>query len=236
MKAPPEGANSIEWPIEQIRANEAAARIFWPLGNTRIEKRLRLIKAPTLLLWGEQDRSCRAPMRMCSPKASAATRPGHRRRGPSGGTGPAGRGRRCNFSVYQLIPAQRIPIESDSDVAILRLKGGRLGALEAGYGRFVSLTTDSAGTLLHQQKHADAPSGGRWRIAPPQVRLKRERIERPARCSLQDFLEAKAASDAVYMNPKPRQKRPEIASAERLVQVRHLLPRRRHQLRGPHRA
>ncbi|WP_428487712.1 alpha/beta fold hydrolase [Rhodopila sp.] len=56
LKAPPEGANSIEWPIEQVRASEAAARIFWPLGNTRIEKRLRLIKAPTLLLWGEQDR------------------------------------------------------------------------------------------------------------------------------------------------------------------------------------
>ena len=56
LKAPPEGANSVEWPIEQVRANEAAARIFWPLGNTRIEKRLRLIKAPTLLLWGEQDK------------------------------------------------------------------------------------------------------------------------------------------------------------------------------------
>jgi len=56
MKATPEGANSIEWPIEQVRANEAAARIFWPLGNTRIEKRLRLIKSPTLLLWGEQDK------------------------------------------------------------------------------------------------------------------------------------------------------------------------------------
>jgi pimeloyl-ACP methyl ester carboxylesterase len=51
----PEGANSIEWPIEQVRANEAAARIFWPLGNTRIEKRLHLIQAPTLLLWGDQD-------------------------------------------------------------------------------------------------------------------------------------------------------------------------------------
>jgi pimeloyl-ACP methyl ester carboxylesterase len=56
MKLLPEGANSVEWPIEQVRANEAAARIFWPLGNTRIEKRLRLIKAPTLLLWGEQDK------------------------------------------------------------------------------------------------------------------------------------------------------------------------------------
>lgn len=56
LKAPPEGANSIEWPIEQTRASEAAARFLWPLGNTRLVKRLPLIKAPTLLLWGEQDR------------------------------------------------------------------------------------------------------------------------------------------------------------------------------------
>jgi pimeloyl-ACP methyl ester carboxylesterase len=56
LKAMPEGANSIEWPIEQTRANEAAARIFWPLGNTRLEKRLPLVKAPTLLLWGSEDR------------------------------------------------------------------------------------------------------------------------------------------------------------------------------------
>ena len=55
LKAVPEGANSIEWPIEQTRANEAAARIFWPLGNTKLEKRLNLIKAPTLLIWGEDD-------------------------------------------------------------------------------------------------------------------------------------------------------------------------------------
>ena len=55
LKAVPEGANSIEWPIEQTRANEAAARVFWPLGNTKLEKRLHLIKAPTLLLWGEND-------------------------------------------------------------------------------------------------------------------------------------------------------------------------------------
>ena len=56
LKAVPDGANSIEWPIEQTRAAESAARIFWPLGNTRIEKRLRLIHAPTLLLWGEHDK------------------------------------------------------------------------------------------------------------------------------------------------------------------------------------
>jgi pimeloyl-ACP methyl ester carboxylesterase len=55
LKAVPEGANSVEWPIEQTRANEAAARIFWPLGNTKLEKRLGLVKAPTLLIWGEKD-------------------------------------------------------------------------------------------------------------------------------------------------------------------------------------
>ncbi len=52
LKAEPEGQNSPEWPIEQVRASEAAARIFWPLGNTKLEKRLQLITAPTLLLWG----------------------------------------------------------------------------------------------------------------------------------------------------------------------------------------
>ncbi len=56
LKAEPEGQNSPEWPIEQVRASEAAARIFWPLGNTKLEKRLPLIIAPTLLLWGEVDR------------------------------------------------------------------------------------------------------------------------------------------------------------------------------------
>lgn len=56
FKAPPPGANSVEWPIEQVRASEAAARVFWPLGNTHIEKRLPTIIVPTLLLWGEKDR------------------------------------------------------------------------------------------------------------------------------------------------------------------------------------
>jgi pimeloyl-ACP methyl ester carboxylesterase len=56
LKAEPEGTNSPEWPIEQVRANEAAARAFWPLGNTKLEKRLPLITAPTLLIWGTEDR------------------------------------------------------------------------------------------------------------------------------------------------------------------------------------
>ena len=55
MVSPPDGANSVEWPIEMTRAAEAAARAFWPLGNTRLEKRLGLIAAPTLVLWGEKD-------------------------------------------------------------------------------------------------------------------------------------------------------------------------------------
>jgi pimeloyl-ACP methyl ester carboxylesterase len=56
LKAEPEGHNDPEWPIEQVRASEAAARIFWPLGNTKLEKRLPLITAPTLLVWGGEDR------------------------------------------------------------------------------------------------------------------------------------------------------------------------------------
>lgn len=53
---PPIGANSVEWPIEMTRASEAAARAFWPLGNTHLQKRLKLISSPTLILWGASDR------------------------------------------------------------------------------------------------------------------------------------------------------------------------------------
>ena len=52
----PEGANSVEWPIEQARALEASARAFWPLGETGLARRLPRIGCPTLLLWGEEDR------------------------------------------------------------------------------------------------------------------------------------------------------------------------------------
>jgi pimeloyl-ACP methyl ester carboxylesterase len=38
------------------RAAEAAARAFWPLGNTRLARRLPYIAAPTLILWGSEDR------------------------------------------------------------------------------------------------------------------------------------------------------------------------------------
>lgn len=56
FRAPPDGANSVEWPIEQTRALEASARIFWPLGNTRLNRRLGRITCPTLFIRGVADR------------------------------------------------------------------------------------------------------------------------------------------------------------------------------------
>jgi len=56
LRAPPAAGDSVEWSIEQARAIEASARIFWPLGETRLRRRLHLITSPTLLLWGECDR------------------------------------------------------------------------------------------------------------------------------------------------------------------------------------
>lgn len=56
LVAAPEGANSVEWPLEQTRALEASARAFWPLGDTGLARRLGRIACPTLLLWGAEDR------------------------------------------------------------------------------------------------------------------------------------------------------------------------------------
>lgn len=56
LTEPPEGADAVEWEIEQVRAMEAAARLLWPLGETGLRRRLPRILAPTLLLWGEADR------------------------------------------------------------------------------------------------------------------------------------------------------------------------------------
>ncbi len=55
LTAIPEGADEVEWQIEQVRAAEAAARLLWPLGSTGLEKRLHRISQPTLLLWGDAD-------------------------------------------------------------------------------------------------------------------------------------------------------------------------------------
>ena len=52
----PEGEDLAEWQILQIRANEAAARILWPLSDTKVVRRLGRIEAETLVLWGQRDR------------------------------------------------------------------------------------------------------------------------------------------------------------------------------------
>ncbi|MCG8368229.1 MAG: hypothetical protein MJA27_33470, partial [Pseudanabaenales cyanobacterium] len=44
----------VEWQIQISRANEAAARLLWPLCDTGIRKRLRHIHGPTLLIWGSE--------------------------------------------------------------------------------------------------------------------------------------------------------------------------------------
>jgi pimeloyl-ACP methyl ester carboxylesterase len=54
--ARPNGADAVEWEIETARAQEAVARLLWPLMNTGIEKRLHRITAPTLVVWGAEDR------------------------------------------------------------------------------------------------------------------------------------------------------------------------------------
>jgi pimeloyl-ACP methyl ester carboxylesterase len=54
--AAPAGTDPLEWQIVMTRASEAAARIFWPTFDLGLHKRLHRITAPTLLLWGSDDR------------------------------------------------------------------------------------------------------------------------------------------------------------------------------------
>lgn len=53
---PAAGADPIETQVERTRAQEASARLLWPLCDTGIARRLRRVSAPTLLLWGALDR------------------------------------------------------------------------------------------------------------------------------------------------------------------------------------
>lgn len=54
--ATPQGEDEIEWQVVQARAQEAAARLLWPIGDLGLKKRLHRILAPTLLLSGSEDR------------------------------------------------------------------------------------------------------------------------------------------------------------------------------------
>jgi pimeloyl-ACP methyl ester carboxylesterase len=52
----PKGEDEVEWQIGLVRAMEAAARLLWPTGDRGLAKRLHRVAAPTLLLWGAEDR------------------------------------------------------------------------------------------------------------------------------------------------------------------------------------
>ena len=52
----PDGADRVEWTVQQVRAQEAAARLLWPVGDTRLARRLHRVTQPVLLVFGEQDR------------------------------------------------------------------------------------------------------------------------------------------------------------------------------------
>jgi len=56
LTAPPDGAAAAEWAITMTRASEAAARLLWPLGDTRLARRLHRIRCPTTILWGAEDK------------------------------------------------------------------------------------------------------------------------------------------------------------------------------------
>jgi len=51
-----DGEDDVEWHVTTSRANEAAARLLWPLGDRGLERRLHRIRARTLLVWGDSDR------------------------------------------------------------------------------------------------------------------------------------------------------------------------------------
>ncbi len=52
----PGGEDEIEWRVRKARSREAAARLLWPTGDLGLVKRLHRVRAPTLLLWGDDDR------------------------------------------------------------------------------------------------------------------------------------------------------------------------------------
>lgn len=54
--ARPDEETDLEWDIMLARADEAAARCFYPFGDTGLSKRLRRITQPTLLVHGARDR------------------------------------------------------------------------------------------------------------------------------------------------------------------------------------
>ena len=52
----PDGADPVEWTVQQVRAQAAAARLLWPVGDTHLARRLPRVTQPTLLVFGGADR------------------------------------------------------------------------------------------------------------------------------------------------------------------------------------
>ena len=52
----PDGEDEVEWQILLTRASEAGARLLWPIPDLGLARRLHRIQAPTLLVWGAEDR------------------------------------------------------------------------------------------------------------------------------------------------------------------------------------
>jgi pimeloyl-ACP methyl ester carboxylesterase len=52
----PDGEDDVEWDLTRFRAQMAAAKLLWPLGDTRLAKRLARIRQPTLVIWGAADK------------------------------------------------------------------------------------------------------------------------------------------------------------------------------------
>jgi len=52
----PDGEDEVEWDLTRFRAQMAAAKLLWPLGDTKLVKRLARIHQPTLIIWGSDDK------------------------------------------------------------------------------------------------------------------------------------------------------------------------------------
>ena len=71
----PEGEDELEWEVAQIRANEAAARLLWPTGDTGLSKRIGRIVCDTILIWGDEDQlvpPCHRELYRAMPKAEVS--------------------------------------------------------------------------------------------------------------------------------------------------------------------
>jgi pimeloyl-ACP methyl ester carboxylesterase len=54
-RMPTDQAGQIEQALERAKSQASAARYLWPIPNRGLSKRLHRVRAPTLVVWGEQD-------------------------------------------------------------------------------------------------------------------------------------------------------------------------------------